>query len=80
MLGLQVISTGSNVATVMNASGFAVYPIDSSGNIGANPITSFNNVGLITGEAETTKVTIEKYVMDELQLDGVEHHVEYFKE
>lgn len=78
--GLQVTSTGSNISTLMSAGGFSIYPINSSGEISGQPITNFDDTGLQTGVAETTKVIIKKYVMDELILDNKEHHVEYFKE
>lgn len=75
--GLQVTSTGSNITTLMSAGGFSIYKGE---DITGTPVTNFDDTGLQTGVAETTKVTIKKYVMDELQLDGTEHHVEYFKE
>ena len=78
--GLQVTSTGSGISTLMSSGGFAIYPINSSGEISGSPVTNFDSTGVQTGDIESTKVTIKKYVMDELTLDGKEHHVEYFKE
>ena len=80
-LGLQIISTGSDVATLMNASGFGVYSYNKETNqISNTPITNFISTGLTTETAETKEVHTGNYVMTEVQISGKEHHIEYFKE
>ena len=80
-LGLQIISTGSDVATLMNASGFGVYSYNKETNqISNTPITNFISTGLTTDTAETKEVHTGNYVMTEVQISDKEHHIEYFKE
>lgn len=78
-LGLQVISTGTNIATLLSAEGFGVYPIDGNGNISSTAITSFDDEGLQTGVAKTDKVYTGKWVLEEINFDYTEHHIEYFR-
>ena len=77
-LGLTVMATGSNIATLINADGFRIYNLN--GNALGQEITSFNDKGLTTGIAETKEVHTGKYVLTEIQINNVEHHIEYFKE
>lgn len=77
--GLEVISSDSDIATIMGAEGFGVYPIDSNGNVTGEAITDFDKDGLITGIARTEKVYTGHYVMEEMNFDGTEHHIEYFR-
>lgn len=79
LLGIQVISNATNIATLMSAEGFGVYPIDSNGNISDTAITSFDDEGLQTGIAKTEKVFTGRYILEEMVFDNVEHHIEYFK-
>ena len=77
-LGLQVMATGSNIATLINADGFRIFKLN--GNNLGDEITSFNDKGLTTGIAETDEVHTGNYVLTEIQINNVEHHIEYFKE
>lgn len=79
LLGIQVISNATNIATLMSAEGFGVYPMDSSGNISDTAITSFDDEGLQTGIAKTDKVYTGKWVLEEIDFDNTEHHIEYFR-
>lgn len=78
-LGLQVLATGSKIATLITSDGFKIYKYE-NGQLSSTPITEFTDDGLITGIAKTLSVYTGRYVMTELYLNGIEHHVEYFKE
>lgn len=76
-LGLQVITADEDIITLLTSQGFQVRRY-SNGNIGA-VITKFTQTGLLTDIAETNEVHTGNYVMKELTIGSVEHHVEYFK-
>lgn len=76
-LGLQVITADEDIITLLTSQGFQVRRY-SNGNIGA-VITKFTQTGLLTDIAETNEIHTGNYVMKELTIGSVEHHVEYFK-
>ena len=76
-LGLQVIAADENIATLLTSQGFQVRKYE-NGTFGVI-ITKFTNKGLETDIAETNEVHTGNYVMKEITISNVEHHVEYFK-
>lgn len=77
-LGLSVVAEGSKIITLLTSMGFQVREY-ANGQI-AEIITEFDDTGLITGVARTKETHTGNYVMKEITINGVEHHIEYFKE
>lgn len=76
-LGLQVVTADEDIITLLTSQGFQVRRYN-NGNFGA-VITQFTNTGLLTEIAETKEVHTGKYIMKEITINNIEHHVEYFK-
>lgn len=77
-MGLSVFATGSNIVTLLTSQGFQVRKY-ANGQIGLI-ITEFTDTGIITGDIESDSISTGKYISTEMMINGVEHHVEYFKE
>ena len=77
-MGLSVVAVGSNIITLLTSQGFQVrkYSNDQIGEI----ITEFTDKGIVTKDIDSTSISTGKYISTELMINGVEHHVEYFKE
>lgn len=81
--GFQVYSSGSSILTLITADGFQIREARDSGDGGiilGRIVSRFNNEGIITEIVRMTKAVIGKYVQEELELNNVIHHVEYFEE
>lgn len=81
--GFQVYSSGSNILTLITSDGFQVREAQDGeeGEVILGRIVSqFNNEGIITEIVRMTKAVIGKYIQEELTLNNVIHHVEYFEE
>lgn len=74
-LGLEVRSTGANTTTLLNSDGMNIY---AGQTVSGTPITSFDEKGLKTGIAKMDEARIGKYILDEMDINGVTHHIEYF--
>ena len=81
--GFQVYSSGSNILTLITSDGFQVREAQDGqeGEVILGRIVSqFNNEGIITEVVRMTKAVIGKYIQEEMILNDVIHHVEYFEE
>ena len=81
--GFQVYSAGSNILTLVTSDGFQIREARDSGDGGiilGRIVSQFNNEGIITEIVRMTKAVIGKYVQEELKLNNITHHVEYFEE
>ena len=81
--GFQVYSSGSNILTLITSGGFQIREARDSGDGGiiiGRIISQFNNEGINTEIVRMTKAIIGKYVQEELELNNITHHVEYFEE
>ena len=81
--GFQVYSSGSNILTLVTSDGFQIREARDSGDGGiilGRIVSQFNNEGIITEIVRMTKAVIGKYIQEELTLNNVIHHVEYFEE
>lgn len=81
--GFQVYSSGSNILTLLTSNGFQIREARDSGDGGiilGRIVSQFNNEGIITEIVRMTKAVIGKYVQEELELNSITHHVEYFEE
>ena len=81
--GFQVYSAGSNILTLVTSDGFQIREARDSGDGGiilGRIVSQFNNEGIITEIVRMTKAVIGKYIQEELTLNNVIHHVEYFEE
>ena len=81
--GFQVYSSGSSILTLITADGFQIREARDSGDGGiilGRIVSRFNNEGIITEIVRMTKSVIGRYVQEELELNSVIHHVEYFEE
>ena len=81
--GFQVYSSGSNILTLITSDGFQVREAQDGGDgevILGRIVSQFNNEGIITEIVRMTKAVIGKYIQEELTLNNVIHHVEYFEE
>lgn len=81
--GFQVYSSGSNILTLVTSDGFQIREARDSGDGGiilGRIVSQFNNEGIITEIIRMTKAIIGKYIQEELTLNNVIHHVEYFEE
>ena len=81
--GFQVYSSGSNILTLLTSNGFQIREARDSGDGGiilGRIVSQFNNEGIITEIIRMTKAVIGKYVQEELELNNITHHVEYFEE
>ncbi len=81
--GFQVYSSGSNILTLLTSNGFQIREARDSGDGGiilGRIVSQFNNEGIITEIVRMTKAIIGKYVQEELELNSITHHVEYFEE
>lgn len=77
--GIEVISSDSNIATLMSSGVFGVYPIDSSGDISGDAITEFDDKGLKTGSARTDEVYVSDYIHTTIMFGNEKHYIEYFR-
>ncbi len=81
--GFQVYSSGSNILTLITSGGFQIREARDSGDGGiiiGRIISQFNNEGINTEIVRMTKAIVGKYVQEELELNNITHHVEYFEE
>ena len=81
--GFQVYSSGSSILTLITSGGFQIREARDSGDGGiiiGRIISQFNNEGINTEIVRMTKAIIGKYVQEELELNNITHHVEYFEE
>lgn len=81
--GFQVYSSGSSILTLITSGGFQIREARDSGDGGiiiGRIISQFNNEGINTEIVRMTKAIIGKYVQEELKLNNITHHVEYFEE
>ena len=81
--GFQVYSSGSNILTLITSGGFQIREARDSGDGGiiiGRIISQFNNEGINTEIVRMTKAIIGKYIQEELELNNITHHVEYFEE
>ena len=81
--GFQVYSSGSNILTLLTSDGFQVREAQSGGDgeiILGRIVSQFNTEGIITEIVRMTKAIIGTYIQEELTLNSVIHHVEYFEE
>ena len=81
--GFQVYSSGSSILTLITSGGFQIREARDSGDGGiiiGRIISQFNNEGINTEIVRMTKAIIGKYVQEELELNSITHHVEYFEE
>lgn len=81
--GFQVYSSGSNILTLITSGGFQIREARDSGDGGiilGRIVSQFNNEGINTEIVRMTKAIIGKYVQEELKLNNITHHVEYFEE
>lgn len=81
--GFQVYSSGSNILTLITSGGFQIREARDSGDGGiiiGRIISQFNNEGINTEIVRMTKAIVGKYVQEELELNSITHHVEYFEE
>ncbi len=81
-LGLTIYSNGGGVATVISSDEFAIFKASlSSDNIElGDKVTDFSDDGIDTTNIKSTSVATGKYVMEDRNWGGVEHHIEYFKD
>ena len=80
--GFQVYSSGSNILTLVTSNGFQIREARDSGDGGiilGRIVSEFNNEGIITEIVRMTKAVIGKYVQEEMTVNNVIHHVEYFE-
>lgn len=81
--GFQVYSSGSSILTLITSGGFQIREARDSGDGGiiiGRIISQFNNEGINTEIVRMTKAIVGKYVQEELELNNITHHVEYFEE
>ena len=81
--GFQVYSSGSSILTLITSGGFQIREARDSGDGGiiiGRIISQFNNEGINTEIVRMTKAIVGKYVQEELKLNNITHHVEYFEE
>ena len=81
--GFQVYSSGSSILTLITSGGFQIREARDSGDGGiiiGRIISKFNNEGINTEIVRMTKAIVGKYVQEELELNSITHHVEYFEE
>ena len=81
--GFQVYSSGSNILTLLTSDGFQVREARDSGDGGiilGRIVSQFNSEGIITEIVRMSKAIIGRYIQEELTLNSVIHHVEYFEE
>ena len=80
--GFQVYSSGSNILTLITSNGFQIREARDSGDGGiilGRIVSQFNNEGIITEIIRMTKAVIGKYVQEEMTVNNIIHHVEYFE-
>ena len=80
--GFQVYSSGSNILTLVTSDGFQIREARDSGDGGiilGRIVSQFNNEGIITEIVRMTKAVIGKYIQEEMTVNNVIHHVEYFE-
>lgn len=78
-LGLQVYSTGSEIATLMTSEGFGIYGYQ-NGNITANPITKFDRLGMSTSLVNTIALLVNNFQFKQIKYQGYDTLVLYKKE
>ena len=81
-LGVTILARGSDFATVMSSDEFAVYKATYNGeevNLGER-VSKFDGNGIETTDIKSKSVVTGKYVMEDRNWGGVEHHIEYFKD
>ena len=81
-LGVTILARGSDFATVMSSDEFAVYKATFNGEevtLGER-VSKFDGSGIETTDIKSKSVATGKYVMEDRNWGGVEHHIEYFKD
>ena len=81
-LGITILARGSDFATIMSSEEFAIYKATFNGevvNLGER-VTQFDTNGIDTTDIKSKSVSTGKYVMEDRNWGGVEHHIEYFKD
>jgi hypothetical protein len=81
-LGITILARGSDFATIMSSEEFAIYKATFNGeevNLGER-VTQFDTNGIDTTDIKSKSVATGKYVMEDRNWGGVEHHIEYFKD
>lgn len=81
-LGITILARGSDFATIMASDKFSIYKATYNGeevNLGEK-VTDFNSQGIDTIDIKSKSVSTGKYVMEDRNWGGIEHHIEYFKD
>jgi hypothetical protein len=81
-LGVTIYSNNSGVATLITSDKFAIQKASLSGDeiqLGEK-VTEFDADGIDTTNVRSKSVATGKYVMEDRNWGGVEHHIEYFKD
>jgi hypothetical protein len=81
-LGITILARGSDFATIMSSEEFAIYKATFNGeevNLGER-VTQFDTNGIDTTDVKSKSVATGKYVMEDRNWGGIEHHIEYFKD
>ena len=81
-LGITILARGSDFATIMSSEEFAIYKATFNGeevNLGER-VTQFDTEGIDTTDIKSKSVSTGKYVMEDRNWGGIEHHIEYFKD
>lgn len=81
-LGVTILARGSDFATVMSADEFAIYKATFNGedvNLGER-VSKFDGDGIDTTNITSKSVATGKYVMEDRNWGGTEHHIEYFRD
>lgn len=81
-LGITILARGSNFATVMASDEFAVKKATFNGEevILGDTVTNFDTQGITTADIKSKSVSTGKFVMEDRNWSGVEHHIEYFRD
>lgn len=81
-LGITILARGSDFATIMSSNEFSIYKATYNGeevNLGER-VSKFDGNGIETTDIKSKSVSTGKYVMEDRNWGGVEHHIEYFRD